>query len=142
MLPWLAPVLTKVPRKMWFVIGAVVVGLAFLWTFWSFAQADAKKDAALQLSRAQAAAAKKYADDTARLANDFALAQQGVRATETIVIRETADAAREIQSAPGADNVVDAAAWAAARGAIKRLRTSAPRERSDPATVLEYPAKP
>ena len=142
MFPGIALLLRKVPAKMWFLVGGLFATFAFLWVLWMFAQADAKKDAAVALSKAQVKAAEKYASDTAKMANDFAAAQQGLQRTERIVIKESADARREIEAAPGAGDVVDLDAWRAARGAILRMRKPAKGERSDPAPVAADPAKP
>jgi len=142
MFAWLSVLIGKVPQKMWVGFAVLVVIVGFVITFASFIRADAKKDAEIAIAKAKQDAAEKFAKDTAELSRRASEADAQVGRTETIVIRETADAARAIEAAPGSGNVVDLDAWRAARGAVERMRQPADSPRPDSAAVHPDPATP
>jgi hypothetical protein len=112
----------KIPAGVWKALGAVAVGLAFLWVAYSAGADDAKDKAAVKEAKALAAQAERYAEEMGRVAAVIAQVSAEVSTTQVRSSREVSNARREIERQPGAGAVVDAGAWAAARASIERLR--------------------
>lgn len=112
----------KIPAGVWKALGAVAVGLAFLWVAYSSGADDAKDKAAVKEAVALKEQAEAHAKKVEELALTISTANANIGKTEVRVIRESADARREIEAVPGAQRTIDPEAWRIARAAMGRIR--------------------
>lgn len=112
----------KIPAGVWKALGAVAVGLAFLWVAYSAGADDAKDKAAVKEAKALQEQAEAHAAKMEVLAAVLTRANAEIGKTEVRVIRESADAKREIEAVPGAQRTIDPEAWRIARSAMERIR--------------------
>lgn len=125
------------PVKKW--AGIVLVALAFAWVVYSAGADDVKDKAAVKEAVALKEQAEAHAAKMTAVVETMSQANAAVSKTEVRVIREVADARRELDALPNADVPVDADSWRVVHDRIERMRLHPEDDSADPPIGIARP---